>query len=143
MLACSANYLKEIEAMRFIACLFITLFLAACASRTEVPLANDMYKISLRGNPLTSQEKAQNYLMKRGAEVTLTGGRKNFSVVQSNFMSGIGTSTIVIKTFKDKPEHIQSYDAQAIYGNLASSRQLKKLHKKLVLEGLEAKKPRR
>lgn len=76
-----------------------TLALAACASSTpyeaaavsksgygftEQKIEDDRYRISFRGNSLTTREQVETYLLLRSAELTLQGGYDHFIVVEDD-----------------------------------------------------------
>ena len=74
------------------------LMLVACASETpygprqegsgygfsEQPIESNRYRITFRGNSLTSRETVENYLLYRAAELTLQKGYDYFVVVEDD-----------------------------------------------------------
>lgn len=79
---------------RFALLLATTLLLAACSAPqpslyapqagrdgyAEKALGKGLYRVSFQGNPVTSEERVQNYCLYRAAELTLSMGDAQFAV---------------------------------------------------------------
>ena len=79
-----------------------------------MPLAQDTYEVSFRGNGYTSQDKVQKMALLRAAELTLEKGYKSFEIVDGGF----GTETQVAGFIPGQSNtNVSAYG----YGNYASA----------------------
>ena len=60
---------------------------------SELQLGENIYKISFKGNALTSRERISDYALLRSAEVTLENGFKYFIILDSDNYSKTSIST--------------------------------------------------
>ena len=83
--------------MRLFAIAFVAAALAACASPTpfepvdssgygfaDLKIEENRYRISFRGNSLTTKEQVETALLLRAAEVTLENGYDHFTIVSDD-----------------------------------------------------------
>lgn len=82
---------------------FIMLLLSACATGyqeygsfgqqgySETQLAEDMFRVSFKGNDVTEMERAQDFTLLRSAELTLNNGYSHFIIVDEAASERVGT----------------------------------------------------
>ena len=140
----------------FIVCALAAAALTGCATPyqpqsllgglSETQLGPDVYKIYFNGNGFTSRQRAQDFVMLRGAELCLKSGYHYFGLMSSadgatgdtftagsygrgGFFAASGTvwkprSDIFVRFFRDKPKDGFVLDAKFIYDSLRSKYQL-------------------
>jgi hypothetical protein len=75
---------KEIEVKNIIISVFLTVFLAGCATQSAMPLGNDMMQIDVSAAPVYGRAGAQQMAFKQAAQATLDAGYDKFVVVGNN-----------------------------------------------------------
>lgn len=87
----------------------------------ETQLDNNVFRIAFSGNAYTSTEKAEIFILTRGAELTLENGYRFFQVIQSSSTTSVhqGRSkphtSNTIAMFKQRPSEGTSFNAQFVY----------------------------
>ena len=99
----------------------------------DIRLGPDMYRITAKGNEFTDQERTQQILLLRAAELTLQNGftkflimdqqsqvdRKLYATTSSVYTLKFPSGTLTIKMLKgDEPEAAMAYDAATIDAEL-------------------------
>lgn len=91
---------------RLFLCFFLLLLLNACTpyqkssilgGYSDIKLADNIFKVSFRGNAYTNSERARDFALLRSAEVALENGFKYFAFVQSENYTTSYTSKSPIK----------------------------------------------
>lgn len=88
----------------------------------DMALSADTYKVSFRGNGLSSQDHVQSYLLRRCAELTINKGYRYFVVINGNDL--VNTDVIQHPTTVDirsSSNHRSYGDSYSLTGNIDSN----------------------
>lgn len=89
---------------------------------SEQQIDEDTYRVRFAGNAYLSPEKANDYALRRSAELTKSHGYRYFVIIESDREANVDqrlmaprfskpTSTLTIRCFRDRPDTAVVYDA--------------------------------